>query len=249
MGTRFDILVDTEDKAIGENIWLEIQSELIRLNKLFDRFNEESEVSKINKSAYISPVPVSSEMWEVLVACKKYHKKTLGLFDITLNNFNKVFLNEINKTVSFHQQDLHLDFGAYAKGYAIEKINSILTKHNIQNSFSNFGNSSIYALGTHPYGDYWGIGIENPYNKGEVLNEYKLKNEGMSTSGNMPSNPKHILNPVTGNFIEEKRIVCVKTKNAIEAEVLSTTMMIAQDNEKEKISGNFNVSDISIFKV
>lgn len=249
MGTRFDILVVIENKTMGEDLWSKIQLELFRLDKLLNRFDVGSEVSQINANAYSSPFIISPEMLEILLNCKKYHDKTSSLFDITLKDYNKVLLNTGNKSVFFEEKDLQLDFGGYAKGYAIEKINDILIKHAIKNYFINFGNSSIYASGSHPYGNCWSIGIENPYNKGEMLGEYKLNDNGMSTSGNMPSNPKHIVNPFTGNYNEEKKIVSVVTKNAVDAEVLSTSLMIVQKEDEEKILNNFNVSEMLIYKL
>lgn len=248
MGTRFDILIVTENKTLGEDLWNKIQLELTRLDKLLNRFDMESEVSQLNKNAYSSPFSISPEMLDILLSCKTYLDKTSGLFDITLNDYNKVLLNAGNKSVSFIEKDLHLDFGGYAKGYATEKIKDILLENNIESSFINFGNSSIYALGSHPYGNCWSIGIENPYKKGEMLGEYKLKDESMSTSGNMLSNPKHIVNPFTGIYNEEKKTVSIVTKNAIDAEVLSTTLMIAQKEEEGKILNHFNVSEILIYK-
>lgn len=249
MGTRFDILIVVDTETKGEDLWNKIQLELVRLNKLLNRFDIESEVSQINANAYSSPFVISSEMLEILLSCKIYHDKTNGLFDITLKDYHKVLLDNGNKSVSFVEKDLQLDFGGYAKGYATEKIKDMLLENNVESSFINFGNSSVYGLGSHPYGNCWSIGLENPYKKGEMLGEHKLKNDGMSTSGNMPSNPKHIVHPFTGNYIEEKKIVSIVTKNAIEAEVLSTSLMIAQKEEKEKILNHFNVSEILIYKL
>ena len=249
MGTRFDILFIIEKKKASEDLWDKVQFELIRLDKLFNRFDIGSEVSQINASAYLSPFIVSSEMWNILLSCKKYHQKTNGLFDITLSNFNRILFDNNNNSIKFADKDLQIDFGGYAKGYAIEKVKDILIENNIQNSFINFGNSSILALGKHPYGDCWSIGIENPYQKGEILGEFKLKEESLSTSGNMPSNPKHIVNPFTGNLNEEKKVVSIITKNSIDAEVLSTSLMIAQLEEKGKILDHFNASKIFIYKL
>jgi len=249
MGTRFDILFVIENKEIGEALWDNIQTELIRLDKLFNRFDTESEVSQINSSAFLSPYIVSSEMWDILLSCKKYHQQTYGLFDITLQNLNRVLLNIKDKSIIFVDKDLHIDFGGYAKGYAIDKIKNILIENNVQNSLVNFGNSSILALGKHPYGDCWSIGIENPYQKGEMLGEYKLKDEALSTSGNMPSNSKHLVNPFTGKFNEEKKMVSIITKDSTDAEVLSTSLMIAQIEKREEILHHFNTSKIFVYNL
>jgi len=249
MGTRFDLLYVIDDELAGEYIWDKIRLELLRLDKLFNRFDMESEASQINSSACLSPFIVSAEMWEILLSCKMYHKLTSGLFDITLKDYNKVLLNDGNKSVFFTEKDLQIDFGGYAKGYAVEKIKDILMESKVKDSFINFGNSSLYALGIHPYGDCWSVGIENPYEKGEMLGEYKLKDDAMSTSGNMPSNPKHIVNPFTGKYNEEKKVVSIVTKNSMDAEVLSTSLMISQKEEEAKILENFNISEIFIYKL
>ncbi|MDD4712521.1 MAG: FAD:protein FMN transferase [Bacteroidales bacterium] len=249
MGTRFDILFVIENKVTGEALWDKIQSELIRLDKLFNRFDPESEVSQINAGACLSPFIVSSEMWDILLSCKKYHQQTNGLFDITLQNFNKVLLDHKDNSIIFVDKDLRIDFGGYAKGYAIEKIKDILIENNVQNSFINFGNSSIFGLGKHPYGDCWSIGIEDPYQKGKMLGEYKLKDDALSTSGNMPSNPKHIVNPFTGVYNEEKKMVSIITKDSVDAEVLSTSLMIAQIEKREEILHHFNTSEIFVYNL
>ncbi|MDD2284987.1 MAG: FAD:protein FMN transferase [Paludibacter sp.] len=246
MGTRFDILIVVDNIVIGENIWNDIKFELLRLNKIFNRFDKMSEVSQVNNCN--SSCIVSAEMMKILVDCKRYHAQTLGLFDVTRKNFDNVLLVEQSKSVSFLDEDISIDFGGIAKGYAVEKINDILKKRKIKNSFCNFGNSSIYGLGANPQGDFWLVGVENPNNKDEIWGEFNLKNEALSTSGNIPLNSRHIINPFTGSYIDEKKIVCVKTKNSIDAEVLSTTLMIAKKEESKRILNNFDVSDILIRK-
>ena len=147
MGTRFDILIIDQIRLKSREIWGEIAFELRRLDQLFNRFDEVSETSKINREAALAPVQVSPEMWFVLQNCRQYYRRTLKLFDITLDDFSKVVLDENDHSVSFSQEDITLDFGGYAKGYALVKIRDLIARSEVQHCFIDFGNSSSWGLG------------------------------------------------------------------------------------------------------
>jgi thiamine biosynthesis lipoprotein len=98
----------------------------------------------------------------------------------------------------------------------------------------------VLALGHHPFGDCWKISVENPFRPGEIVDEIELRDEALSTSGNMPTHLKHIVNPRTHQFIEDEKIVSVVTQNSFDAEVLSTALMIANHEEQGKILSHFD---------
>lgn len=50
MGTRFDIIIIGKSKGESEAVWYKIESELKRLNRILNRFDPASEVSKINRT-------------------------------------------------------------------------------------------------------------------------------------------------------------------------------------------------------
>jgi len=246
MGTRFDIVAVGGTKTVSESLWNEIISELVRLDKMLNRYDKESDIALINARAIYAPVKVTPEMWNILSDCKQYYDITCGLFDITLKDFSQVYLNESDKSVFFLQDNISFDVGGYAKGYAMEKIKALLS-FDIEHAFVNFGNSSVLGLGHHPCGDYWSVCIENPYRAGDILGTVQISNNSLSTSGNMPSHPKHIIHPISGEYIEKRQIVCVVTPNSVDAEILSTTLILANDKERADILSRFQVNDIRIY--
>ena len=249
MGTRLDLIIVDFPKNQSILMWNKIVIELERLHKMLNRFDAASELSRVNLKAKTSKVSVSNEMWEILENCKHYYLITDKLFDITLNNLSKVSFDEKTKSVAFPSKDYSFDLGGYAKGYAIERIKKMLLDVNVKYALVNFGDSSIAAIGHHPFGDCWSVSIENPFKKGEILKEVKLKNEDLSTSGNTPSHKKHIINPETKEFNEQNKVVCVKSKNSIDAEVLSTTLMLATTVQIERIKSNFKIEETIIFNL
>ena len=249
MGTRLDLIVTDFPKEQSNLVWNNIVIELKRLHQMMNRFDATSELSRINFKAKKSTVSVSNELWDILENCKHYYLITDKLFDVTLDNLSKVFFDEKTKSVIFPSEDFSFDLGGYAKGYAIEKVKKILLNVNVKHALVNFGDSSIAAIGHHPFGDCWSVSIVNPYKKDEVLKEIKLKDEDLSSSGNTPSHQSHIINPKTKIYNEQKKVVCVKSKNSIDAEVLTTTLMLATTEQTKRIESNFKIEETFIFNL
>lgn len=241
MGTRLDVLVIDKSRWESYEVWSDIVSELRRLDYMFNRFDEASEVSVINKKAAVEDVITSREMWTVLQSCKSYHYGTLGLFDITLCDFKTVILKEDNQSVAFSAEGVSLDFGGYAKGYALARIKDIMQQAGVKQAFIDFGNSSIMAIGRHPFGDAWKVSVQNPYHIESILDEISLKDQALSVSGNTPGYSGHIIQPTSGKAFKDRKMVAVAAHDPLDAEVLSTVFMIANENEKAQISINYNI--------
>lgn len=249
MGTRFDIIITGKSKLEAEALWHIITQELIRLSNMLNRFDPKSEVSKINRTAFINPIDVTTEMFAILKSCKQYHSQTLGLFDITLKDFSKVSLIEKTGSISFLQSDISLDFGGFAKGYALEKIKKLLLEAHVENCFVDFGNSSILAIGSHPYGDSWKVSVENPFNNEEILAEIALRNTSLSVSGNTPKYGAHIVRPDSGEVVKAKKMICITTKSPLDAEILTTTFVVSTANEKKQLAKSFEIIELLEFNL
>ena len=179
MGTRLDILMIHSNLPLLNMLWAHITDELERLDKMLNRFDATSEVSKLNSHTQQDSVSVSAELEDILRSCQYYYEKTLHLFDITLNDFSQIQIHG-NHHISFSNFSVTLDFGGFAKGYALKKIQEILLRGNIENAFVDFGNSSIMGIGHHPYGDCWKVSLQNPYTQ-QTLDEFCLTDNTLST--------------------------------------------------------------------
>jgi thiamine biosynthesis lipoprotein len=242
MGTRLDALLFGDDREMLENVWNNAEAELKRIEKMLNRFDKESEVAKVNVAAQRSSVRVSDELWSILLDCRRYYELTDGYFDITLSDFEKIIFMEEAHCILFDKDDLMLDFGGYAKGYAMKCVRKHFDGAGIVRALVNFGNSAALALGTHPFGDSWRIGVEDPYNK-TVLTEIALCDDFMSVSGNMPSNMQHIVNPKTAGFIHGNRLVVVVSDDPAGAEVLTTAWIASGEEHEPKWMGRFNLKN------
>ncbi len=247
MGTRLDALLINQEESILTETWKELEREVTRLNLMLNRYDEKSELSLLNREAYNRPIQVNNELWDILQDCHRYFLLTKGFFDVTLGHFSNLSFVDDNKSISFTSDSFYIDLGGYAKGYALAQMQKILKHHNISCALINFGNSSILTAGAQPQGQYWPIGLENPYTL-QTIDEIHLCNQSLSISGNMPSHPKHILNPFTKTFVEQRKLVSVISENPIDAEILTTAFMIIEDETLiEEIANNFNLDKKQIY--
>ena len=240
MGTRLDVLLFGDDRLLLEHVWDNAEAELIRLEKMLNRFDSASEVSKVNSGAHFSSVQLSDELWEIMLDCKRYYELTDGCFDVTLSDFGKVIFMDESHSIGFDKYGLALDFGGYAKGYALKCVRRHLDEAGIKRALVNFGNSSVLALGAHPFGDNWPIGIEDPFN-GAVMMTINLCDTSMSVSGNTPSHKQHIVNKDASGLVAGDVMVAVVSDDPVDAEVLTTAWIASGKDNIPCWTGNFDL--------
>lgn len=278
MGTRFYVLLPGMDDGEGDGLYQRIKDEVNRIENRLSRFIQESEIAKINRDAFQSEVKTDEEIFEILKACKYGYKLTSGTFDITLRplmnywknpeNFSDeefekirdsvgvqhIELNEEEQTVHFKNEIIELDFGGFGKGYALEKLKQIIEGSSAKQAFISFGESSVLAMGEHPAGGEWKIGINNYKKPGHSIHEFELSNGSVSTSSNFflnddgkLQNHKHVINPETGRVYEDFTAVSVSADSPILAEILSTACLMLPDEKIHNLIKKYE--DIEIVKI
>jgi len=185
--------------------------EMERIERVFSRFDENSEVSKINKLAGLKKMSVSKEVFDLIERSVYYSRISEGAFDITvaplmdtwgiarkrgsipdkeaINNalecagYKNIEIDPKELSVKFSNKGAKIDFGGVAKGYAVDRAKDVLVSRGIKRGLVNLG-GNIFALGSPPWKDNWKIGVQDPWHKGKLLRSFELKNRAISTSGN-----------------------------------------------------------------
>ncbi len=125
-----------------------------------------------------------------------------------------------------------LDFGAIAKGYAIDQGIKILKSHGIKNAIINAG-GDLRLIGKH--GDKaWRIGIRHPRKHREMLASLQLEGDvSIVTSGDYErffidqgKRYHHLINPQTGWPATGAQSVTIIARNAALADAWSTAVFI-----------------------
>lgn len=229
MHTRVDIAfygTRTEEEWTG--VAKEVQAEIHHLEQTGNCFDPASELGGVNRIAHIRPLPISEELFHILALCKEYHTRTQGCFDISVHSeghtpdtMHQVHLSPENRTIHFTRPGIRLNLSGFLKGYALDKIRTLLQSRQVHHALINLGNSSILAMGNHPLGEGWKLeaGIT-------------LHDQCLTTSGNDTETRTHIINPRTGIPVAGKRQIKVITENGAMGEAYSTALFACPDEQR-----------------
>lgn len=246
MHTRIDLMLCNRPENESKEIIQLIYSEINHLETLGNYFDPQSELFFVNRNASKESVQISPELFSVINQCVDYNKSTEGCFDITVESekHDKSFISSLKmypekSQIYFEKETLKINLSGFLKGYALDKTRIILQNNGITDALINIGNSSVMALGNHPYGEGWKI--DNSLRDFEAQGGIVLRDNCLTTSGNNTDTKKHIISPDTGKHIEGQRTISVVTEKGTEGEVLSTALFVASPEQQRKIQENFHV--------
>lgn len=247
MHTRIDMILcdKTEDEL--KDTAHRIKEELTQLEKLANFYDEASELYRMNAMASGSPVTVSEELYTMIETALQYRGRTQGCFDITVQSADydkdtarNVKLLHDSRSIYFQQSGVRIDLSGFLKGYALDKVKAILEEDTIKNALISMGNSSVWAMGNHPYGEGWKVGFNGQAGT-TGTDSLTLHNQCLTTSGNEIKERKHIIDPQTGRYVEGAKQVAVITPTGVEGEVLSTSLFVATPEQWDTLIETFGI--------
>lgn len=255
MGTVFSIKLYDANELRMRIAMRQALDEAHRLDRLLSNYIPTSELSRVNEGAAKSPVRISPELFDLFRICKEYSRASDGSFDITVGALMKIWgfyrgsgrlpntaeiesalgnvgyrsleLDPVTRTVRFKKAGLNLDPGGVGKGYAVDRILTILLSNGIRSGLISAGGSSIYGLGRPPQDARgWHVRIRDPKQETRTVAEVYLRNDSLSTSGNYEkffwangTLYSHIMDPQTGYPAKGMLSVSVIAPRTLDSEV------------------------------
>jgi len=206
----------------------EAEEKLYSLDALLSAAREDSEVSKINKSAG-SPVPASGPVIEQISAALEVSRRSGGAFDISVLplvelwgfgsenphvpsgedieaareyvDYTKI---EVSSSSVKLADGMSITLGAIAKGYASQALTGLFKNRGISSAIVSLG-GNVQALGTKPDGSKWRIAVQDPENAAGAAGILELSDMAAVTSGGYQRYFEeagriyhHIIDPKTG---------------------------------------------------
>ncbi|MCG3128779.1 MAG: hypothetical protein CHACPFDD_03671 [Phycisphaerae bacterium] len=177
MACDFELLMP-QDHAGASDVALAALDEIESVEALLSIYRPTSELSHINRAAADRAVPVSREMAEFLVLCRRLWALTQGAFDpaagalvelwgfrdrrprrpadseitetLARVGFQHVDLNADAAEVRFARRGIILNPGAIGKGWALDQAAAALQSRGVDNFLIQAGGSSVRACGPGP---------------------------------------------------------------------------------------------------
>jgi thiamine biosynthesis lipoprotein len=252
MGTVVEIQIRGEDEGRAVAVMNKAFAEIKRIDTLFSTYIKESPIFKINNSDD-SLISMPKEIYELLKLCDELWKTTDGSLDVSLealislwgfdhsspsvpdshhlddalkqSGWSNINLLPDNRLLS--KNNVKLNFGAIAKGYAVNKAMDVLLMEGISDALINAGGEIKVT------GGQWIIGIQHPREESFLAAKIKLENMAVATSGDYEQffmedgrRYHHILNPQTGFPADELQSVTVTASNVTIADGLATAVFV-----------------------
>ncbi|HWR38798.1 MAG TPA: FAD:protein FMN transferase [Patescibacteria group bacterium] len=200
-------LMDTiiEITAYGPNAEPAVKAafdEFKRIQIVSDRYNPDSQVSKINQMAGLAPVVVDPDIIKMVNDSIDVSQKTDGAFDISIGaltelwgvghkgdyvptpeeiqsilplvDYRLIQVDPLARTIFLPKPGMRLDLGGVAKDYAMTKATHVLKQHGIKSALLNAG-GDIQVIGTKPDTTAWRIGIQDPRNSDNIAAKISLR--------------------------------------------------------------------------
>jgi thiamine biosynthesis lipoprotein len=123
------------------------------------------------------------------------------------------------RRIRFLDSRVHLDFGAFGKGYALDRVAEILAENGVLHAIIHGGTSSVLARGFGQDGQAWRVALRDSEG-GESGGFVDLTDAALSCSG--VNDQADIIDPRTGLPLAEAGSCAVVAPSAAEAEILST---------------------------
>ncbi len=146
-------------------------------------------------------------------------------------DYRHVTLDRETKTVRFIQPGVKIDLGGIAKGYAVDNAIEYLANNGVKHAYVAAGGDTrvLGNKGSSP----WYFGIQHPRKEGEHAVVIPVEDIAISTSGDYEryfldgdERVHHIINPKTGQSASDVQSATVMTKQAVDADALSTTVFV-----------------------
>ncbi|MBM4257344.1 MAG: FAD:protein FMN transferase [Deltaproteobacteria bacterium] len=258
MGTVLEITLCHGQQAAAQ--FDALFAQVSNLEAQLTTFSPTSTVSQLNARAGQGPMAVPPAVHELLTLSLRYWQQTRGTFDVTVGPIVTAW-RQATDTNTFPSKDalrqargrtgarflslskdghaalqrtgMRLDLGGIGKGYAIDKLKEVLHQ---QNALLNFGQSSIWALGTPTDAPGWRLIVQRP--NGEPAGVVTLRDQALSISGTMGQpfvingqSYGHIIDPRSGQPLQRNLQACVLAPTATQAEALSKALLVLGEKQ------------------
>ena len=253
------------DRAEAAPVFHAVEQELIRLERIFSLYWDDSEISRLNRDGLL-PSP-SPELLEVLTLCGSLHHASGGAFDPTIQTLWLALARGAEGGDLMKARDAvgwrHLEFNAerirfhgpagrhaltlngIAQGAVTDRIAALLRARGLQDVLIDMG--EIAARGKNG-GLPWTVGIAKP--DGTVSKRLTLGDRAIATSApdatliGPHGDISHILSPSGDSPVRD--LVSVSAPDATLADGLSTALCLTTEAQNAALLSTFPHAKIEL---
>jgi thiamine biosynthesis lipoprotein len=259
LGADAMLQIHHPDPAAADRLIAAALAEVRRLEAVMSLYRPDSALVRLNREGALDAPP--PDLVRVLAESARYHALTDGLFDVTVQPLWLLYAGHfgrpdadpagppaeaIRKAVArvgqqfveygparirFARPGMGITLNSIGQGYITDRVVELLRAGGVEHALVDMG--KIRAIGTHPAGAPWRVGLENPDLPGQVAERITLHDDeaigtagGYGTRFDAAGRFNHIFNPFDGSTSWRFKAVSVLAPTATEVNALSTTFTL-----------------------
>jgi thiamine biosynthesis lipoprotein len=252
MGTRFEFVLGGGRDAARLRALAEEAFEIVAgLDRRLSRFRRDGLPAALARSGGTLRIP--REEMVLLELCRRAHARSGGAFDPAFESalarpgaptFADVRIERRARRVGAPAGAALLDFGAVAKGFALDLAARALARGGVRVALLHGGTSSVVALGAPPDRAAWGVALRDPSDRSRTIATVALRDAALSVSAPHGSTREvdgrrvgHVVDPRDGTAVRRVRLAAVVARHGATSEVASTALLVAAERALRDSSG------------
>lgn len=276
--TKFDILNKEQQDVMNSGhdlAMIKVNLEFLNNNlgseieiskELYEMLDQAESIRKLSNGYFDYSIGKIIDLWKAGI--KKYDRKEMPIDEfnellsqvdlIEIDNEPILLSTRDNKYFVTVKENIKLDLGAFAKGYATQKAIEFFEAKNVKYYLINAGTSSI-ATGLNKEGNHFEIGLREPILEREIYGTAKISNTTITTSGDYEqyftvngTRFHHIISPKTKAPISNYHVLSIIGKDSGLMDAASTALFSMDLSEAKefmntiKAEGVFYHADLKI---
>lgn len=273
-GTTVRIIVRHSSMKCAELAISAAFSELELIESLMSIYRSDSQLSRLNRYGYL--VSPHKYMRRVLRQAERFAVATNGAFDITVQPLWKAYklssnrnsvpdseaIEQARASVGFRKVEMTDDrirlsrgtevtLNGIAQGFATDRVRQVLQSHGVSDALVDAG--EVSSIGSKD-GTPWKVGIQHPRSDDAYVAVSPLGQRCLATSGDYATTftddfrHHHVFDPATGTSPGDWASVSVLAPTAMEADALSTALLVLGPTKGRSLLRNANVDALFVRK-
>ncbi|MDW7555479.1 FAD:protein FMN transferase (plasmid) [Azospirillum brasilense] len=249
------------DPAEADRLIALCLEEVARLERIFSLYRTDSALVRLNRDGVLEAPP--ADLVRLLSEAAAFSRRTDGAFDPTVQPLWQLYAGHFARPgadpagppeavlraarelvdhrklrvepgrVAFAGRGMAVTLNGIAQGYVTDRVSERLRAEGMTDVLVDLG--EIRALGHHPSGRPWSVGLADPLVEGRNAGTLEIAERAVATSGgygtpfDAAGRFTHLFDPATGGCAREWLAVTVLAPDATTADALSTALSVAPE--------------------
>ncbi len=254
LGAQASIRLHHADPKVAWRLIERARAEIERLEQIFSLYRTESALSVLNRQGRIAPPPL--DLVRILAEARRYSELTDGAFDVTVQPLWQAYaahfwqgkgtaegpdpaalaaaLERVDHRavavdpalIAFEKPGMAITLNGIAQGYITDRIAELLRSEGLEDVLIDLG--ELRALGRHPDGRPWEVGLSDPRKRQRLLRRLSLDDAALASSAGAGTHFDgagrfhHLFDPRLGQSSNRYHGLSVRAPTATQADALST---------------------------